>query len=173
MRFTRLGFAIIFATAVFAAGCGNGETPANNSTTKTANKNAAPANDPLAISTPAPVAATNDAPTLSPVVKAYCAARVKKDDAALRKIYSAETLRDFEARMKESGEKTISEYLSVEEVTLDICDAQNERIEGDRAIATVMLKWAPPPNGIDLVFVKENGEWKLTNEAPALKKPQK
>lgn len=171
MRTATINFVLILTAALIAAGCG-GETPANTSNAAAVNKNSEPANDPLAVSTPSPEAATNDAPTLTPVIKAYCAARVKKDEAALRKLYSSETLKDYEAGMKESGEKTLSEYLSLEEVTLDICDAKNERIEGNRATATVFLKWAPPPRGAEIIFVKENGEWKITNEVRGLGKKQ-
>lgn len=169
MRSAKIGLIAVFTAAILGVGCG-GEAPANTSNAATTNKNNASANDPLAATTAAPEPAANDAPTLTPVVKAYCSARVKKDDAALRKLYSAETLKDLEARMKESGEKTLSEYLSIEEVTLDICDAKNERIDGNRATATVMFKWAPPPRGVEVIFVKENGEWKITNEVRNLKK---
>ncbi len=168
MRFTKIGSGLMLAAALMAAACGGGETSTNVANNDKANRHAAPSVDEPAASVPA--AAANDAPTLKPIIKAYCEARIKKDEAALRKLYSAETLKDYEAGMKESGEKTLSEYLSMEEITAEICDAKNERIEGNRAVVTAMFKWAPPPNGVDVVFVKENGQWKLTNEVAGLKK---
>lgn len=163
-------FTFICVTALSTA-CGVTETQVNHANANTANTNAQMANDPVAVTTPKPEEITNNAPTLTPVIKAYCAARVRNDEAALRKIYSAETLRGFEAQMKDDGVKSLVEFLSGEAVSNEPCNAANERMDGDRAIAKITLEWAP--NGIDLVFVKESGEWKLTTEAPTLKLQRK
>ncbi len=150
-------------SAVLVSACG--ESPATNNTANRAN-NAAPANNggPLAATTPTPESTTNNAPTLTPVYKAYCAAWVKKDEAALRKIYSSDTIADFEKTMKEDGIKTLVDFLSDDKASNELCEARNEKITGETATAEV--KTLGYPNGILVVFVKENGEWKLTNRRP-------
>ena len=39
--------------------------------------------------------------------------------------------------------------------------------------ATAMVKTNKTPNGVKRVFVKENGEWKLTNKVPDLESVKK
>lgn len=150
---------VIFVSAYLTA-CGS-SGPANSANSNaivvnTANNNA----NAVAVSTPTPEAVTNNAPTLTPVYKAYCAAMVKKDEAAVRKLYSADTIKFFESEMKAYGIKTLTEYLSTDQVSNELCEVTNERITGDRAIGNIKSKGYP--NGIDVVFVKEGGEWKLT-----------
>lgn len=144
--------------------CG-GSTP--NANTPNVNTNTAAKNtgDPLAVVTPTPPATTNNAPTLSPVYKAYCAAWVKRDAAALQRLYSTATLAKFARQMKADRETDIFAFLG-EQVTTDLCDVRNERIDGDRALAEVRTR--SYPNGVELVFVKENGEWKLTDQSTAI-----
>ncbi len=152
---------VIFVSA-FLSACGSGE-PGNVANTNAANANTAKTNtnaDPLAVSTPTPEAVTNNAPTLTPVYKAYCAAMVKKDEAAVRKLYSNDTIQYFESEMKADGIKTLIEYLSTDQVSNELCEVSNERITGDRAIGKIKSKGYP--NGNDVVFIKEDGEWKLT-----------
>lgn len=156
--------ATVFTALLFSA-CGDSTTNVN---VNRAN-NAAPVNtnvnrDVLAPTTPTPAATTNNAPTLTPVYKAYCAAWVKKDEAALRKIYSSDTIADFEKTMKEDGIKSLVDFLSDDKASNELCEARNEKITGDTATAEV--KTLGYPNGITAVFVKENGEWKLTNRLP-------
>ena len=164
--------AILIFSTLFAACGGPTETPTNTVNT-TANKNSANANtgDILAVATPTPEQTTNNAPTLTPVYKAYCAAMVNKDEAALRRVYSSDTLRHFLSDMKETGEKTLVEYLSTEQVSNDLCEVRNEQITGDSAVAEIRSKGYP--NGIKVIFVKEGGEWKLTNRSPALESVDK
>jgi hypothetical protein len=159
--------AILSVSTLFSACGGSTETP-QNTANSTANANSANTNasDILAVRTPTPEQTTNNAPTLTPVYKAYCAAMVNKDEAALRRIYSSDTLRYFQSDMKETGEKTLVEYLSTEQVSIDLCEVRNEQINGDTAIAEIRSKGYP--NGIKVVFVKEGGEWKLTNRSPAI-----
>lgn len=157
---------LLFVSALLS-GCGSG-APTNSANSNAAAGNTAKTNtnaDPLAVSTPTPEAVTNNAPTLTPVYKAYCAAMVKKDETAVRKLYSAETIKFFEEEMKADGVKSLTEYLSTDQVSNDLCEVTNERISGDRAVGKIKSKGYP--NGIDVVFVKEGGEWKLTNEDPA------
>lgn len=113
----------------------------------------------------APEATTNNAPTLSPVLKAYCDAWVKNDEATLRKVYSAETIKEFEVEMKEEKAKSLIKFLeSTDRVSGEPCELTNETITGDKAVAR--MKTNKAPNGMSIEFVKEGGEWKMTNRSP-------
>lgn len=170
MRNKLIVFSTLLMSIAILSGCGGGEPPKTNANQPA---NAPKANQNSALTTektPIP-ATTNDAPTLSPVFKAYCDAMTKKNEAALRKIYSAETLKNLEADMKEEGSKNLIEYLSAEQVSNDLCEIRNERIDGDVGVAEVKTKGMP--NGAKLKFVKENGEWKLTTEVPDFEEVKK
>jgi len=163
-------YLFILGLALFLAACGNGSNdnvPANNVNTKPVNSNK---ENPLAITTPTPAATTNNAPTLTPVYKAYCDAMVRKDEAALRKVFSSDTVRAIDATIKQEAIKppTLVKYLEDEQVTNDLCEVRNEQINGNEAVAEVRTKGTP--NGLPIVFVKEGSEWKLTNRSPTLKK---
>ncbi len=150
----------VFAVA-FAACGGSEEQPKNTAKPNAnmpANKTANESNLTTVPKTPEP--ATNDAPTLGPVFKGLCAAIAKKDDAAVRKFYSAAALKGFEADMKE--EKTTSLVAFLETDQIADCQVSNEKIEGDNASA--LVKTTGAPNGARMKFVKEGGEWKLTGE---------
>ena len=169
MKIQYISFTFLCISAVLFAACGGTQPPANaananSANTVNANITQTNANNPLVAATPVPAQTTNNAPTLTPVYKAYCAAMVKKDEAALRKIYSTDTIKYFESEMKEDNVKSLLEFLSDDQVTNDLCEARNEQINGDSAIAEIRSKGYP--NGIKVVFVKENGEWKLTNRSP-------
>ncbi len=148
-------------TGLLTLGCG-GPAPNNNARL---NENAATGNNSntLVTSTPTPEATTNNAPTLTPVFKAYCDAMIRKDEAAIRKFYSTDTIRNFEEQMKTQGIKSLLKFLEDDRYE-KICEVRNEQISGDSGIAEIRADWAP--NGAKIVFVKENGEWKLTNRAP-------
>lgn len=171
MRLKIIFYLTILASALLLFGCGGSGT-ANNSSNANApvtNTNTASANqNSIEPTKKAEVETTNNAPTLSPVVKAYCEAMIKKDDAALRKVYSSDTLAILEKDMKDEGKTSLVEFLSEIEPIKDAskCTARNEKIEGDKAIANI--KNENMPNGIDVEFVKENGEWKLTNKSPEI-----
>jgi hypothetical protein len=166
MRFKAI---IFFISTILTLGCGNTETtngnqnsvnaPNTNTNTKTN------ADNPLETTKKAEVATTNNAPTLTPVVKAYCEAIIKKDEAALRKIYSQDTLKVFEKDMKAENKTSLAEFLSELDPIKDVnqCSARNEKIEGDKAVANI--KNENMTTGFDIEFVKENGEWKLTNKS--------
>ena len=83
--------------ALILSACGDSTTTNSNNTAsnRPANVNST-GNGVLTPTTPTPEATTNNAPTLTPIYKAYCAAWVKKDEEALRKIYSSDTIADFE-----------------------------------------------------------------------------
>ena len=160
----------IFTAALLLSACGGGTDQTNvnaansanavNANRPTANTN----NGPLAAATATPAATTNNAPTLSPVYKAYCSAWEKKDEKVVRAVYSSDTIQEFEKDMKDQGIRSLAEYLSNDQASTDLCEARNEKISGDTATAEVRTKGYP--NGITVVFVKENGEWKLTNRFP-------
>lgn len=113
------------------------------------------------IETPTPVP-TVEAVTLKPLVDKYCKARQDKDEATLRGLYSAATLKNLIADARAEGKKSVGEYLSVEPVG-DKCSIYNERIVGNTGEATFSTKTYP--NGITWKFVKENGEWKFTDQS--------
>lgn len=158
-------FIFVLAISLIGFGCGDAGT-SNTANTNTANTNRANANNPIQTTTPTPEQTMNSAPTLTPIFKAYCAAMEKKNEPAIRKVYSKDTLEDFEKDMKAEGSKSLVEYLSTDQVTTALCDIRNEVITGDTAIATV--KTAGMPNGEKIVFVKEGAEWKITNRSPSL-----
>ncbi len=151
----------IFAVLTFAValtGCGS--DPAN--TGNTGNSNTA-ANNPLETTKPAADKVTNDAPTLTPLFEAYCAAKLKKDEPQMRRMYTSETIRHFEEQMKDDNIKTLVEFLDDEKVAQK-CEVKNERITGNTAVGTIYTDTYP--NGFDMYFEKENGEWKMTNKSP-------
>ena len=145
----------IFLVSLFSFGCSG-----------TANTNtAANANATVANTAPKDESA-NSAPTLTPVFKAYCDAWVKKDETALRRVYSAATIKDFEDGMKDEKIKSLLKYLEDDSVSGNICEVRNELITGDKAVAEIRADRFP--NGIKIEFVKEGGEWKLTTKSPTL-----
>jgi hypothetical protein len=168
MRFQILIFCTILIFTIILTGCpGNEPTPNANSTNVPANipnKNAANTGLNTVAKTPEPT--NNNAPTLTPVFKAYCDAMTKKDEAALRKIYSTATLKSLEADMKAENQKSLVKYLEADQVSNKLCEVRNEKIEGDTGIAEIKTEGAP--NGFKIKFVKENGEWKLTTESPEI-----
>ncbi|MCO6510266.1 MAG: hypothetical protein J5I65_05680 [Aridibacter famidurans] len=162
-------FLIIISAVLFLnfSGCGSEEPPdAVNTADNGSNSAPSPAaanDDPLGgiEKTPTP-AEKVEAVTLKPVVAAYCDAMRKRDEAGLRKVYSAATIRSFEASMREEGVSSLAEYLSTEPVG-EKCDVVNERIQGNLGEALVTTETYP--NGIMIKFVKEGGEWKMTNQS--------
>ena len=160
---------ILLLTSIFVAACGDSGPAANSNGSNTANANAANTaktnqSNAVAVTTPTPDQVNNNAPTLTPVYKAYCAAVVKKDEAAIRKFYTADTLQNFEQTMKEENIKTISEFVKDDKISNEVCEVSNEQIKGDKAVGKV--KTPAYPNGYDVLFVKEGGEWKMSNISP-------
>lgn len=147
----------IISGTLFALGCGGA---ANTNTANTNAANAPAANVAKKDET------VNQAPTLSPVFRAYCEAWAKKDEAALRKVYSSETIKLFEEDMKAEKVKSLLKYLEDDAVTGNICEIRNETITGDKGVAEI--KTDTMPNGIKIEFVQENGEWKMTNRSPSV-----
>ncbi len=167
MKFKTLFLYVTCASVLLSLSCGGGTTSNVNTTNaNSANTNIAKSNtnNPLAPMTPTPEQTTNNAPTLTPVYKAYCSAMEKNDESALRKLYSQDTIKHLEEQMKDEGVKTLTKFLEDEKVTSQLCEVRNEKINGDTAVAEIRA--APYPNGNKVLFVKENGEWKLTNRDP-------
>ena len=162
----RTNIILVFALAFLSIGlsaCGGPSSTPNSNASNTAKTNST---DPLATNKAAAEQVTNNAPTLAPVYKAYCEAWVKNDEAALKKVYSADTLKQFEEEMKQEKSKGLLKLLSSDRVSGNPCEARNEKITGDNATATIISN--KYPNGIQVVFVKEGGEWKMTNKSAAL-----
>lgn len=156
-------FTAIALFSISMLGCGGNTPTANNAA---ANNTAANGNtnSPVETKTPAPVETTNNAPTLTPVFKAFCDAKIKKDETALRKVYSADTIKNFESQMKDEKVTSLVKFLEDEKVTAKLCEISNEVITGDKAVALIM--YDSYPKGLKVQFVKENGEWKMTTQAP-------
>ncbi len=164
-------FYILLFFTIFIIGCGGSETPTNTvNTGKPANTNTATtvnADNPLNTTKTPEAATTNNAPTLAPVVQIYYEALKKKDDAALRKIYSQATLKTLEADAKSENKKSLVEFITELEPVPDTpFTVRNEQIQGDTGVAE--MRGGSYPNGIKIKFVKENGEWKMTNESPEI-----
>ena len=180
MRFQNLFFIILFAaTLTGCSSCENNpgentnKAPANsvniNENTVNANGNSddasssANTNDPFGdIETVEMPTAKEEAVTLKPLIETYCDAMRKGDDAALRKVFSAATIKSFEADMREEGTSSLAEFLSFEKVG-NKCEVFNERIQGNVGEATVLTETYP--KGVTLKFVKEGGDWKMTNQS--------
>src|SRR5436190_1457134 len=152
MRFQVLIFSTILIFTIILTGCpGDSPTTNVNSTNPPTNIATNSGTNNILNPTPKPPeATTNAAPTLTPVFKAYCDAMTKKDDAALRKVFSQATLKQFEADMKSENEKSLPKYLEPDNVSNNLCEIRNEKIEGNSAIAEV--KTGGAPNGFRVKF---------------------
>jgi hypothetical protein len=158
---------LIFST-IFAA-CGANQPTANNSTGNAGNTNTVVApnniNSTIPTTKKAETETTNNAPTLAPVVTAYYEALKKKDDAALRKVVSEETLKTWEADMKEEKKTSLTAFLTdLEPAPEKAFEVRNEKIEGDAG--TAELKGGSYGVWTPFKFVRENGAWKITNQSP-------
>ncbi len=154
---------------VFLIGCSASENSntAINTKSSAANSVTSNADNPLNTTKAPEAATTNNALTLAPVVQAYYAALKAKNDAALKKIYSQETLESLEADMKAEKKTSLSAFITeIDPVPDQPFEVRNEQIQGDSAVAE--MRGGSYPNGIKIKFVRENGEWKLTNESPEI-----
>jgi len=162
-------FFIFLFLIVFLIGCSTSENPntAINTKPSTANSATSNADNPLNTTKTPEAATTNNAPTLTPVVQAYYAALKTENDAALKKIYSQGTLKSLEADMKAEKKTSLSAFITeLEPVPDRPFEVRNEQIQGDTAFAE--MRGGSYPNGIKIKFVRENGEWKMTNESPEI-----
>jgi hypothetical protein len=169
MRYQILLLTTILSFSIIFVACGGETTNTNSNTNKTTNANinaaAANADSPLATTKTPEAATVNQAPTVTPVVRAYCDAMTRKDEAAIRKVYSQATLKSLEEDMKAEKKKSLIEFLSeLDNVSNKLCEARNEKVTGDVAVAEIRTE--SYPNGVPIKFVREGGEWKMTNESP-------
>ncbi len=174
MRFNKFLILLSVFSFLFLAACGGSETPnkaTNVNSVNTTNTNSAQTNadNPIAVQTATPAQTTNNAETIRPVVMAYYEALKTKNDEALKKVYSRETLMSLEKDAAAEGKKSLVEFITeLEPVPAQPFEVRNEQINGDVAIAE--MRGGAYPNGIKIKFVKENGEWKMTNESPEFQK---
>ncbi|MEZ5344255.1 MAG: hypothetical protein R2681_01755 [Pyrinomonadaceae bacterium] len=169
MRSQNLLFIFIFTITLFLLGCPGEEpsTPSNNGDVSESNlnstqNNASNTNNPLKTEAEPPRTEEKVAETLKPVVDSYCAALKKGDDTALKSVYSQATWSALTADAKSEG-KSVSKYLKDSEPIGNQCKVINERIAGNVAEAIVITQTYPA--GVPLKFVKENGNWKMTNQS--------
>lgn len=158
MRSQFLILSVVLSSVLLSA-CGGTATVTNNAPAANTNSN-----NPLETTKKTPDQIVNDAPTLTPVFKAYCNAWAKNDVAALRKLYSQNTLKEFDAGMKAEKIKSLLKFLEMDRISGTPCVARNEQITGDTAVAELTADIYP--KGFKMVLVKENGEWKLTTRGP-------
>lgn len=164
MRFQIIFFTTVLIFTIFLTGCPNDPAPlkANENTAVNTNAPTTNANSTIVTTQKPEAATTNNAPTLAPVIKAYYAALQKKDDAALRKVLSQNFIKQMEADMKDEKKTSLAAFMAETEVFDTPVEVRNEAISGDKASAEIKggtyVRWTK------FNFVKENNEWKLTNE---------
>lgn len=166
MSFKSISVAAVIVVAAISAACPAGSESGTNSVPETSDSSPAAnteANDPFneITATPAP-AEKVEAATLKPVVSAFCEAMRSKNEAGLRKVYSRATIRSFEEDMRADGVTSLWEFLSSEPVG-EKCAVVNERIQGE--VGEALVSTQTYPNGVMIKFVKEDGEWKMTNQS--------
>lgn len=175
MRFQNLVF--IFILSVVFTGCFGGETETkdisneNNMavTNMAENNNSAnitqkpEQNIPPGTKSTPEIKQLNPAETLTPLVDAFCNAVNSKNDAALQKVYSKEAWRTMQNYAKEEGSSSVAAFLNDSEPVGNKCSVINEQISGNTAVARITT--ATYPKGVELRFVKEGGEWKMTTQS--------
>ena len=164
MRFNIFALFTILTIATFFVGCKTPETLTNSSKTINTVTNSANSNsgDPLGTTKMPEAAASNNAPTLAPVVEGYYAALRKKDEAGAKKYLSQAALKYWQDEMKSENQKSMLAVLEDDASPVeDKRQVRNEKIEGESATAEIKggssLAWTP------VKFVRENGEWKFAS----------
>ena len=146
-----------------AAGCGGTETPKNANVAANANATSPGANSDLGATKAPEAPTTNDAPTLGPVINAYYDALRKKDAAGVRKVMESQFLKGVESDMKDEKKTDIVAFLTeFDKLPTPKMEARNEQITGNKGTAEV--KGGSYGTWTTVVFVKEDGVWKLSNE---------
>lgn len=157
----------LFFILSFLISCGGTETPnkaANNANTAVVNKSNS--NSPLITNKTPEAAKTGEAPNIAPVVRGYYEALKKKDEASAKKYLSAAALKYYEDEAK-SEKKTWFAYVLEENDPVDEKrEVQNEKIDGDKAVAEI--KGGNLGVWTKISFVKENGEWKFASPKVSL-----
>lgn len=166
MRYQILFLAIISA---FLIGCG-GSNNENNKSTNAANTtvaNKTNSKSELETNKTPPPAKTGEAPNISPVVQGYYEALKKKDESGAKKYLSAAALKYYEDEAK-TEKKTWFAYVLEENDPVDEKrEVQNEKIDGDKAVAEI--KGGSLGVWTKISFVKENGEWKFASPTETIK----
>ena len=160
---------ILFLTFVFS-NCGNSNPTNNsNSTTTTPNTAKSPVN-PGGLPSPSvkpETSATNNAPTLTPVVQAFFDALIKKDEAGVKKHLSAAALKYWEDEGKTAKQTWLAYMMEDLDPIAEKREVRNEKIEGKKAYAEIkggnLGVWTKTG------FVEENGEWKFDSPAVIFK----
>jgi hypothetical protein len=160
---------ILFFTFIFS-NCG--DTNSTNNSNSSANTTPNVAKSPVNSGMPSPsvkpeTSATNNAPTLTPVVQGFFDALNKKDEAGVKKYLSVAALKYWEDEGK-TAKKTWLAYLSEDNDPIDEKrEVRNEKIEGDKAMAEIkggnLRVW------VSTAFIKENGEWKFASPSDSFK----
>lgn len=181
MRLKFITFSVIILISIIGFSCSSSEPNTNSANINIANSNLQ-TNQPVenvetnsknvlnTTSTPK-IATTNEAPTLTPVYKAFCDAMKNKNETALRKLLTKDTQEYWEKEMSDEGKDIdLVTYISETEPIKDPskCGVRNEKITGNTAVAEIRNENVP--NGFVIKFVKENGEWKITNQSPEFEK---
>lgn len=176
MRFQNLFFILI--TSIILTGCFGEDAAVNNNSTE--NNSSVVNNTNTSISnsdnlnsksaevtelgtktTPTPEK-VNEAETLTPVVNAFCNAVNSKNDAALQKVYSREAWSKMQNYAKAEGSSSVAAFLNDSEPVGSKCSVINEQISGNQALARITTETYP--KGVELRFVKEGDEWKMTTQ---------
>ncbi|MCS6873341.1 MAG: nuclear transport factor 2 family protein [Pyrinomonadaceae bacterium] len=111
----------------------------------------------------------NEAPTLAPLMQAYYDALKRRDEQALRKTLSSDTIKSLEEDMKAEKKKSLVDFiLELETLPDKPYEIRNEKIDGESAIAEI--KGGSYQVWTKFYFVKEAGEWKITNKSPDFEK---
>lgn len=168
MRFKLLFFTNFLFLVFLLNGCSDSANTTNsvNTANKPANISATNAEDPLITTKKTETATTNNAPTFAPVVEAYYAALLKKDEAGAKKVLSQSAIKYWEKELNEDL-PTLLAVLEDNEAPVEVKrEVRNEKITGDKGVAEVrggsLGVWTP------IAFVKENNEWKFASPKESL-----
>src|SRR3982751_5797980 len=159
----------ILATFALLAACSGSSVPTNSSNANTtiANTTITNTNSAVAVTTPTPEQTANDAPTLTPVVRAYYDALKNKDSAAMRRVLSRDFVARIEDDMRDEKKKDLAAYMAeTDKVPDKPVEVRNEKIQGDKAVGEI--RGGAYPVWTPFAFVKEDGVWKFTGGSPAL-----
>lgn len=174
MRFQNLVFILIISITL--TGCFSSETDTNSNANKSEITNSDASNRnrinstnesaqkaPLGTETTPTPQKLNEAETLTPIVSAFCNAINSKNDAALQKVYSKEAWRTMQNYARQEGFSSVAAFMNDGEPVGNKCSVINEQISGSTAVARVTTETYP--KGVELKFVKEGSEWKMTTQS--------
>lgn len=157
-----------FTFTLLFAGC-SGTPETNTANTKPANTNTATvvnSNSPVDTVKRPETAATNAAPTLTPVVTGFYESLQKKDEAGVRKYLSNSAVKYWEDESKLEKKPWLAYLAEMEDPVGEKREVRNEKIEGSTAIAEV--KGGSLGVWTKIKFVQENGAWKLASPSESM-----